>query len=186
MYKCPITNECLEFNEVHLKYLHSLNTPEAIIWGNADGTRNKHVWSSRTDKLNQTVNRLRTVYPVVLSMPFYDFEHLYEWVFDNLMKGIWVSARVLRYDIALRIAANHVESDKLLPSAFVYLHAKPWLSAKALDWTLKVREFCKPSTFLNHIFDCGHCNPRIKEHALCHYHKVFIEFAEKMKEDGKE
>lgn len=34
---CPITKECSNLNEEHLTYLHSLTTPEAIVWGNEDG-----------------------------------------------------------------------------------------------------------------------------------------------------
>ena len=95
------------------------------------------------------------------------------------MREIWVSAKVLNYDIALRLAANHIDAERLLPSAFVYLHGKPWMAAKALDEKLKVREFRKPSSYLEHIFDCGNCNPRIKEHALCCYHKVFVQLSKK-------
>lgn len=182
---CPVLNHCEKFAKGHLDYLHSLCTPETVVWGNADGSRNDHVWCSRTDKLNQTVDRLKSLYSAVLEMQFDDFEHLYDWVYDNLMKGIWKSARVLHYDIALRIAANHKDAERLLPSAFVYIHGKPWLTAKALDAQLKVREFRKPSTYLDHIFDCGHCNPRIKEHSLCYYHDKFVQLAEDMKKDGK-
>lgn len=185
MNQCPIRKQCSHFDVEHLTYLHSLCSPEAVVWGNADGSRNDHVWCSRTDKLNQTVDRLKSFFPLVLEMQFDDFEHLYDWVYDNLMKGIWKSARVLHYDIALRIAANHKDAERLLPSAFLYLHGKPWRTSKALDAKLKVREYRKPSTYLDHIFDCGHCNPRIKEHALCHYHEAFVELARKMKEDGK-
>lgn len=186
MNNCPIINECHELNEVHLRYLHSLRTPEAIVWGNANGSRNDHAWCSSTNKMDQTVERVRAIYPAVLSMSFNDFEHLYMWVFEKLMKGIWVSARVLHYDIALRIAANHVDSDKLMPSSFIYLHGKPWRTAKALDEKLKVMEFRMHSSYLDHIFDCGHCNPRIKEHALCHYHKKLVQFAKDVKRDGKQ
>lgn len=185
MIACPIYNLCENFASEHLKYLRSLTNPESIVWGNADGTRNDHVWCSETEKLNLTVKRLKVFYPAVLSQSFRDFEDIYTWVYDNIIKGIWVEARVLHYDMALRIAANHKDADKLMPSAYVYLHAKPWLSAKALDEKLKVKEYLKPSTYLNHVFDCGHCNPRIKEHALCHYHNVFVKLANEMKRDGK-
>ena len=87
--------------------------------------------------------------------------------------------RLLNYDTALRIAANHIDTERLLPSANVYLHGKPWMAAKALAEKLKVKEFRKPSSYLEHIFDCGNCNPRIKEHALCCYHNVFIQFPKK-------
>jgi len=87
MGNCPIINEFHKFNKEHLAYLHLLMTPEAIVWGNADGSRNDHVWCSRTDKLNQPVDGLRTFYPTVLEMQFDDFEHLYDWVYDNLFEG---------------------------------------------------------------------------------------------------
>lgn len=181
MITCPIYNLCKNFDLEHLTYLQSLTTPDAIVWGNADGTRNDHVWCSETEKLIQTVERLNDFYPAVLTQAFKDFEDLYSWVYDNIIQGIWVEARVLHYDIALRIAANHKDTDKLMPSAYVYLHAIPWQTAKAFDAKLKVREFKKPSSYLEHIFDCDQCNPRIKEHALCHYHKLFVELAERMK-----
>lgn len=114
---CPIYNECEDFASEHLQYLRSLDTPEAIVWGNADGSRNSHAWCSDTDKMNETVDRLRKYYPAVLNQSFRDFEDLYDWVYDNIMKDIWVEARVLHYDITLRVAANHTESEKLLPSA---------------------------------------------------------------------
>ena len=41
---CPIIKECSKLNEEHLAYLHSLTTPEAIVWGNEDGTRNGHAY----------------------------------------------------------------------------------------------------------------------------------------------
>ena len=112
-------------------------------------------------------------------MSFDSFEALYKWVYENVMREIWVSAKVLNYDIALRLAANHIDTERLLPSAYVYLHGKPWETAKALDEKLKVREFRKPSSYLEHIFDCGNCNPRIKEHALCCYHNDFVQLSKK-------
>ena len=174
---CPIIKECSQFSKEHLAYLHSLTTPEAIVWGYADGTRNEHAYCLSTQKLNRTVDKLKTVYPNVLRLPFDSFEDLYQWIYENVMKGIWVSAKVLNYDIALRLAANHINAELLLPSACVYLHGKPWETAKALDEKLKVREFWKPSCYLEHIFDCGNCNPRIKEHALCCYHKEFVQLS---------
>lgn len=111
---CPIRSMCRKFNADHLAYLRSLDTLGAVVWGNADGSRNDHVWCSRTDKLNQTVDRLKSLYPAVLEMQFDDFENLYDWVYDNLMKGIWKSARVLHYDISLRIAANHKDAERHL------------------------------------------------------------------------
>ena len=66
-----------------------------------------------------------------------------------------------------------------MPSANVYLHGKPWMAAKALDEKLKEREFRKPSSYLEHIFDCGNCNPRIKEHALCCHHNDFVQLSKK-------
>lgn len=123
--------------------------------------------------MNRTVDKLKAFYPNVLRMPFDSFEALYKWVYENVMREIWVSAKELNYDIALRIAANHIDTERLLPSAFVYLHGKPWETAKALDEKLKVREFRKPSSYLEHVFDCDNCNPRIKEHALCCHHNRF-------------
>lgn len=174
---CPIIKECSKLNEDHLTYLHSLTTPKAIVWGNEDGTRNKHAYCLKTEKMNRTVDKLKAFYPKVLRMPFDSFEALYTWVYEYVMKEIWVSAKVLNYDIALRIAANHKDRERLLPSAFVYLHGKPWKTAKALDEKLKSTEFRKPSCYLEHIFDCGNCNPRIKEHALCCYHKEFVQLS---------
>lgn len=72
---CPIISLCPKFNADHLAYLQYLKTPEAVVWGNADGARNNHVWCSRTDKLNQTVDRLKSYYPAVLEMQFDYFEH---------------------------------------------------------------------------------------------------------------
>ena len=129
--------------------------------------------------MNRTVDKLKAVFPNVLRLPFDSFEDLYKWVYENVMREIWVSAKVLNYDIALRIAANHIDTERLLPSSNVYLHGKPWMAAKALDDKLKVREFRKPSSYLEHIFDCGNCNPRIKEHALCCHHNDFVQFSKK-------
>lgn len=176
---CPITKECSNLNEEHLAYLRSLRTPEAIVWGNNDGTRNGHAYCLKTEKLKRTVDKLKALYPNVLEMPFDSFEELYKWVHENVMREIWVSAKVLNYDIALRLAANHIATERLLPSAYVYLHGKPWETAKALDEKLKMREFRKPSSYLEHIFDCGNCNPRIKEHALCRYHNDFVQLSKK-------
>lgn len=176
---CPITKEFSKLNEEHLAYLHSLTTPEAIVWGNEDGTRNGHAYCLKTEKLNRTVDKMKAFYPNVLRMPFNSFEALYKWVYENVMREIWVSAKVLNYDIALRIAANHIDTERLLPSSNVYLHGKPWMAAKALDEKLKMREFRKPSSYLEHVFDCGNCNPRIKEHALCCHHKVFVQLLKK-------
>ena len=72
--------------------------------------------------MNGTVDKLKSFYPNVLRMPFNSFEALYKWVYENVMREIWVSAKVLNYDIALRIAANHIDTERLLPSAYVYLH----------------------------------------------------------------
>ena len=182
---CPIFNQCKDFSLTHLSYLRSLNTPEAIVWGNADGTRNGHAWCSETVKKEETVDRLRSHYPSVLSQSFRDFEVLYDWAYDNLMKGIWVEARVLHYDIALRIAANQKDADTLLSSANVYLHAIPWQTANELDPSLKHGEYRKSYNYLDHIFDCGHCNPRIKEHALCYYHELFVDFAKTLSDGNK-
>lgn len=168
-----------ELDEEHLAYLRSLTTPEAIVWGNNDGTRNGHAYCLKTEKLNRTVDKLKALYPNVLEMSFDSFEALYKWVHENVMREIWVSAKVLNYDIALRLVANHIATGRLLPSANVYLHGKPWMAAKALDEKLKVREFRKPSSYLEHIFDCGNCNPRIKEHALCRYHNDFVQLSKK-------
>ena len=41
---CPITKEYSKLNEEHLAYLHLLTTPEAIVWGNEDGTRSEHAY----------------------------------------------------------------------------------------------------------------------------------------------
>lgn len=127
--------------------------------------------------MNSTVDKLKAVYPNVSRLSFDSFEDLYKWVYENVMREIWVSAKVLNYDIALRIAANHKDTERLMPSAYVYLHGKPWETAKALDEKLKSKEFRKPSCYLEHIFDCGNCNPRIKEHALCRYHKEFVQLS---------
>lgn len=105
---CPITKECSNLNEEHLAYLHSLTTPEAIVWGNEDGTRNGHA-----------------------------------------------------YCLMIIFMASHGRT------------------AKALDEKLKVREFRKSSSILEHIFDCGNCNQRIKEHAICRYHMVFVQLSKK-------
>lgn len=174
---CPIFKVCESFASDHLSYLRTLKTPEAIVWGNANGSRNKHAWCSDTRKMNQTVDKLRAFYPTFLSLSFKNFEDLYDWVFDNIIEGIWVDARVLHYDIALRIAANHQDAYKILPSACVYLHGKLWRTAKEIDATLNRKDFWKPSNYLDRIFDCGHCNAWIKEHALCEYHNELIEIA---------
>ena len=52
-----------------------LKLQRQLYGGNADGSRNNHVWCSRTNKLNQTVDRLKSYYPAVLEMQFDDFEH---------------------------------------------------------------------------------------------------------------
>ena len=122
---CPITKECSKLNEEHLAYLRSLRTPEAIVWGNNDGTRNGHAYCLKTEKLKRTVDKLKALYPNVLEMSFDSFEALYKWVHENVMREIWVSAKVLNYDIALRLAANHIDAERLSPSAFVCLHGKP-------------------------------------------------------------
>ena len=127
----------------------------------------------------RTVNKFKVVYPNVLRMPVDNFKDLYKWVYENVMREIWVSAKALNYDIALRLATNHIDTERLMPSANVYLHGKPWMTTKVLDEKLKVREFRKPSSYLEPIFDYGNCNPRIKEHALCCYHKVFVQLLKK-------
>lgn len=129
--------------------------------------------------MNRTVDKVKAVYPNVLRLSFDSFEDLYKWVYENVMREIWVSAKVLNYDIALRIAANHKDTGRLMPLAYVYLHGKPWETAKALDEKLKSKEFRKPSCYLEHIFDCGNCNPRIKEHVLCCHHNDFVQLSKK-------
>lgn len=44
--------------------------------------------------MNETVDRLRKYYPAVLNQSFRDFEDLYDWVYDKIMKDIWVEAIV--------------------------------------------------------------------------------------------
>ena len=59
---CSIAKECSKLNEDHLAYIHSLTTPEAIVWGNEDGTRNGHAYCPKTEKLNHTVDKLKALY----------------------------------------------------------------------------------------------------------------------------
>lgn len=171
---CPAVGKCSCIRLDHEKELFSYDTPQKIVWGGESRKCCKHIWCLPHRLLLATEKKLSDRWQDVLSLPFKDFEDLYDWIGSEILFGIWKNPRVLHYDIALRVSYQRyvMGTDDIRPSNFVYLHAKPWKSAKILDAGLSVSDYRKPNNYPLLLFACPfQCDPVQCEHVLCIYHK---------------
>lgn len=171
---CPAITDCAKIRRDHEKELYSYDTPQRVVWGGDIRKCCNHIWCLPHKSLLETEKVLASRWKDALTLAFADFEELYLWVGTDILAGIWSEPRVLHYDIALRISYQRYKqgTDDIRPSKFVYIHGKPWRSAKLLDSDLKLKEFCKSSSYMDQLFTCPfHCDAVQGEHVLCVKHR---------------
>lgn len=137
--QCPAIADCARIRMDHDNELYGYDTPLRVVWGGDNRKCCNHIWCLPHDLLLDTEKVLENRWNDAITLPFSDFESLYAWVGTDILEGIWKEARVLHYDIALRISYQRHKrgTDDIRPSKFVYIHGKPWRSAKKLDANLK-------------------------------------------------
>lgn len=171
--KCPFYPQCKKIDAEHDTYLTSLASSAdpilAMVYGSDSNKIDVHQRHLGRVALDGIVQRLRAHWNDAMNLPFADFEELHEWVRTVIIAGQFMNAWLLNYDIALRIA--YCYRKNLLPQTNIYLHADPLKAACHLAGLvgdkLGLKDNVVQEPFLPMIFDCGNCNPRLKEHVLC-------------------